>query len=222
MEEAESAFRVLQAPPLFARAAKRALIDDNWALMKPSLFRQRSVVNAQAFVEGHEGTSVLACWKGTVVVSLHFEVLQKRNATGPATVVRVIENDEMAGAARKIARRLNLTGVHGLDFMLEKDTCQTYLLEINPRVTQLGHLTLGPGRDIPAALFGAVTGKALESSPKLTENNTIAIFPHEWIRDPQSPYLRSAYHDVPWQEPQLVEALIRSGRKQRNWYRRES
>jgi hypothetical protein len=33
----------------------------------------------------------------------------------------------------------------------------------------------------------------------------IALFPQEMIRDPNSPYLRSAYYDVPWQSPELMK-----------------
>jgi glutathione synthase/RimK-type ligase-like ATP-grasp enzyme len=219
MKEADLAFRTLQAPPLIARASKRALMDDDWTLVQPALLRRRSVVNAQRFIEGREKTSVLACWKGTVLALLHFEVIKKRSTTGPATVVRLIENDDMSDAAHRIARRLGLSGVHGLDFMLEARIGKPYLIEINPRATQLCHLTLGPGRDVPAALIGALSGKTVAPSARLTENDTIALFPQEWIRDPQSSFLRSAYHDVPWQEPRLIEACIRSGRKQRGWYR---
>ena len=219
MKDAESAFRTLQAPPLIARAMKRAFVDDNWALVKPSLLRHGSVVNGQKFVEGCEGTSVVACWQGAVIASMQFEVINKRNASGPATVVRLIDNDEMTNTAIKIAARLKLSGIHGFDFMLQAGTRKPYLIEINPRATQLCHLTLGPGRDLPAALFAALTGKTIAPSQKLTDNDTIALFPHEWIRDPQSSFLHSAYHDVPSQEPRLVEACLRSGRKQRGWYR---
>ena len=219
MKEAELTFRNLQAPPLIARAAKRALIDDDWALVEPSLLRRRSVVNAQKFVEGCEGTSVVACWEGAVLASVHFEVIKKRNAAGPATVVRLVDNDDMSETVNRIVRRLKLSGIHGFDFMLEAGTQKPYLIEINPRPTQLCHLTLGPGRDIPAALLSAVSEKPVAPSPRLTENDTIALFPQEWIRDPHSSFLRSAYHDVPWQEPRLIEACIRSGRKQRGWYR---
>jgi glutathione synthase/RimK-type ligase-like ATP-grasp enzyme len=219
MNDAEATFRTLQAPPLIARAVKRALLDDDWALVQPSFFRRRSVVNAQKFVEGCEGTSVVACWEGTVLASLHFEVIKKRNAAGPATVVRLIDNEDMSETVSRIAMRLKLSGIHGFDFILEVDSRKPYLIEINPRATQLCHLTLGPGRDIPAALQGALSGKPVALSPKLTENDTIALFPQEWIRDPQSSFLRSAYHDVPWQEPRLIEACILSGRKQRDWYR---
>src|SRR5207245_7141289 len=152
IEQAEQAYRRLQARPLLARAAKRALVDQDRTLVWPSLLRRRSVVNAQAFVAGREATGTVACWNGALLAGLHFEVLNKRSSAGPATVMRLIENAEMSGAAEKIVRRLNLSGVHGLDFMLEADTGNAYLIEINPRSTQVGHFTLRPGRDLPGVL----------------------------------------------------------------------
>jgi hypothetical protein len=213
-EEAERALRSLQAPPLLARAAKRALVDGDKTLVWPSLLRRRSVVNAQSFVEGHEATSTVACWKGSVLAGLHFEVVAKRYAAGPATVMRLIDNSEMSAAVEKMVRRLNLSGLHGFDFMLESETGNAYLIEINPRTTQVGHLTLGSGRDLPAALCAAMSGNLVQPAPKVTEGDTIALFPQEWMRDPASPFLRSGYHDVPWEEPELLRACVRHARRQ--------
>lgn len=218
LDAAESAFRALQAPPLLARAAKRALIDHDTRLVWPSLLRRRPTVNAQAFVNGRESNSTVACWKGEVLASLHFEVIHKTSSSGHATVVRLIENSEMAVAVEKIARRLHLSGIHGFDFMLEAQTGNAYLIEINPRLTQVAHLTLGRERDLPAALYSAVSGNPVSPSPRIIEADTIALFPQEWIRDPNSSFLRTAYHDVPWDKPELIRACVRARRKQRAWY----
>ncbi|MGB6429585.1 MAG: ATP-grasp domain-containing protein [Candidatus Acidiferrales bacterium] len=218
LEEAERALRILQAPPLVARAAKHALIDQDLTMVWPTLLRTRSVVNAQSFVAGHEATSVVACWEGEVLAGLHFEVIKKLHATGPATVLRLTEHSEMSTAAEKMVRRLGLSGVVGFDFMLEAQTGNAYLIEINPRSTQVGHLALGLGRDIPAALFSAVSGQPIRPAPKVTEYDTIALFPLEWIRDSASSFLQSSYHDVPWDRPELIRACVRARRKQRAWY----
>jgi len=218
MTEAERFFRELQAPPLLARAVKRALVDEDKTLMWPSILRRRPVVNAQAFVAGREATSAVVCWKGAVLASLDFEVVNKASSRGHATVVRVIENAEMSAAAEKMARRLNLSGIYGFDFMLESETGNAYLVEINPRSTQVGHLSLGPGRDIPAALYAALSGKAVEAAPRITEKDTIALFPQEWIRDAESPFLRLAYHDIPLQEPELIRDCVINYQKQSAWY----
>jgi acetyl/propionyl-CoA carboxylase alpha subunit len=208
LEEAERAFRTLQAPPLLARAAKRALVDQDKTLVWASLLRRRAVVNAQSFVAGREATSTVACWEGNILASLHFEVLHKRDSSGPSSVLRFIENAEMLTAAETMVRRLKLSGIHGFDFMLDLHTGNAHLIEINPRATQVGHLPLGPGRDLPAALCSALSGSPLHAAPKVTENDTIALFPQEWLRDPASTFLTSGYHDVPWEEPELLRACV--------------
>lgn len=214
LPEAERSFQDLASPPSIARAVKRAIVDRDLTLLRPSFFRRGHIVNAQAFIKGHEATSAIACWNGAVLASLHFEVLEKMHSTGHATVVRLIDHREMILAAEKIARRLNLSGFHGLDFVLEASSGNAYLIEINPRTTQVGHLALGAGRNLPAALYAAITGKDNGAGARITERDTIALFPQEWKRDPRSPHLFSGYHDVPWQEPQLVSSCIASIRKQ--------
>jgi len=206
--EAECAFHALQAPPLFARALKRALVDQDRSLIWPSLRRRRFEVNAQEFVAGREATSAVAAWQGKVLASLHFEVINKRDAAGPSSVVRLIENPEMSSAAETMVSQLNLSGLHGFDFMLEADTGSAHLIEINPRATQVGHLALGPGHDLPAALYSALSGNPPHAAPKVTENDIITLFPQEWMRDPESPFLLSGYHDVPWEDPGLIQACI--------------
>jgi hypothetical protein len=213
-EEAERAFRKLHAPPLLARALKRALLAGDTNLLWPSLLGRRPVVSAQAFVEGREANSTVACWNGNVLAALHFDVANKQHSTGHATVIGMIEHAEMARAVEAMVSRLKLSGIHGFDFMLEAQTGNAYLIEINPRATQVGHLPFGPGHDLPAALVAAVTEKSVGARPRVTENNTIALFPQEWSRDPASPFLQTAYHDVPWDEPELLRACVSRSRKQ--------
>lgn len=146
----------------------------------------------------------MVCRKGAVLAALHFEVINKSSSTGHSTVLRLIENAEMSAAVAKIAQRLGLSGMNGFDFILEAETGNPHLIEINARATQVGHLTLGPTRDLPATLFASVTGEPVHESSTLTDNAVIALFPQEWRRDPSSLYLCSGYHDVPWNEPELL------------------
>jgi len=220
LADAERFFEQLQAPPLFARAVKRAIVDRDKTLLGPSMLRRRLVVNAQVFIAGREATSATVCWKGTVLASLHFEVVNKASSTGHATVVRLMESAEMSAAVEGMVRRLNLSGFYGFDFMLEAETGHAYLIEVNPRSTQVGHLSMGAGHDLPAALYAALSGEVQQSAPKVTEKDTVALFPQEWIRDPDSPFLRSAYHDVPWEEPELIQDCVSNRRKQSAWYSR--
>jgi hypothetical protein len=220
--EAERAYRELQSPPRLARALKHAAIDHDTTLLLPSLLRRRPVVNAQTFIDGREATSAVFCWNGAVLASVHFEVVNKVHDTGHATVLKIIENNEMLAAAEKIVGRLKLSGFHGFDFMIESRTGNAHLIEMNPRATQVGHLNLGPGHDLPSAAYAVLSAQSAQSPRKVTENDTIALFPQEWLRDSESPFLQSAYHDVPLNEPELVQDCIGKRRPQRtsvhrNW-----
>jgi hypothetical protein len=216
--EAEETFEALSAPPLLARAAKRLLVKRDRSMLWRSVTRRRSVVNVQSFISGREATSAVACWQGRVLAGVHFEVLHKAHAFGPATVIRRIEHPEMIQAAEKIVRRLHLSGLHGLDYMIENGTEKAYLIEINPRATQVGHLSFGRSHDLPAALLAAVTGQAVAAEKMSTVNDTVALFPQEWMRDPRSPWLSSAHHDVPWEAPELLRACLRRRPKRINWF----
>lgn len=218
LEDADAALQSLQAPPQLAKACKRALLDQDMALLWPSLLRKRYVVNAQELVAGREATSAVACWKGAVLASLQFEVLDRQHAGGPSTVLRLIESEDISTTAEKLARRLELSGLHGFDFILEAKTGAPYLIEMNPRATQVSHLALGAGHDLPAALYAALTGQSVQAAPKLTENNTIALFPQEWLRNPASVLIRSGYHDVPWEEPEFILSCVERWHKQKAWY----
>lgn len=217
--EAKRAFRILESPPSALRVAKRALIDRDVRSVVPALLRQRRRVNAQEFHDGRDATSLALCWKGEVLASLHFEVVKKQYKNGPASVIRRINIPELDTAIAKLTDRLELSGFQGFDFLLEKQSGNPYLIEMNPRPTQVGHLTLGHARDLPAALYAAITGTPLEEGPKTTDNDTIALFPQEWMRNPSSVFLRTAYHDIPWEEPELIREGTRQSRGWSSWYR---
>jgi hypothetical protein len=209
-DEANRAFAVLHAPPLVARVLKRALFDKDFNLMLPCLLRRRPLLNIQSLIRGHDATSAVVCWQGKVLASIGFDVLHTWNPKGPASVLQLNDHPEMVAAAEKIASRLNLSGFYGFDFMVEEETGKPYLIEMNPRATQTCHLPLGPGRDLPAALWAALSGEPLQETKSVTSNQVIALFPHEWQRNPASSFLSTAYHDVPWEEQKLVRECIES------------
>ena len=211
--EAERALRSLQRPLHLVRVVKRVLVNQDLRSLRPKLQGRRAVVNAQKFVAGRDATSLVACWEGVVLGGLHFEVVNKQYTYGPASVMRLIENPEMELAIVKTVRRLKLSGLHGFDFLLEDRTGLPYMIEFNPRSTQVGHLTLGTGRDLPGALYAALTRKQAREAPKVTDNPTIALFPQEWLRDPESTFLKTGFHDIPWEEPGLIRACLRNTKK---------
>jgi acetyl/propionyl-CoA carboxylase alpha subunit len=208
LEEAHRAFADLNVPPIAARVAKRAIIDRDVNLVPPFLLRQRPLINIQTFVRGYDATSAVACWQGKVLAAILFEVVHTWRPKGPASVLRVIENREMCATAARIAAKLKLSGLYGFDFMIEQETGDAFLIEMNPRATQTCHLPLGGGRNLPAALWAILSGEPIPDTKSITEKKEIALFPQEWQRNPASHFLSAAYHDVPWEEPELIRACI--------------
>ena len=207
-EEAEAAYRDLAAAPSPGRALKRLAFYRDPTLLEPSLRRRRARFSVQRAVPGGDVNSAIFCWRGKVLASLTMQVINVGYEFGPSTVLRRIENAQMDRTAEILASRLHLSGFYGLDFILEEQTGIPLLLELNCRATQIPHLALGPGNDLPAAAFAAVTGLPLRARPAITAEQTIALFPQEWQRDPASPFIQSAYHDVPWEEPRLVRSYM--------------
>ena len=208
LEEARQTFRLLSSPPSAARAIKRALVNGDPSYMRSLLSGARPVVNAQRFVAGQDATSSIACWDGKVLAAITGAVVHTVGRQGPSSVVRIVDNREIAEAASKIVGRLRLSGMLGFDFLIEQRTGDAYLIEMNPRATQMGHLALGDGRDLAAAIRAGICGEQVRCTRSVTDKSLIALFPQEMQRDPKSPLLNEAYHDVPWEEPDLVEACL--------------
>jgi hypothetical protein len=165
------------------------------------------VLNLQAHVQGRSVTTAFACWEGRLIGAIHAEVVQEAWANGPATVIRLISDPEMEANAELIASRFGLSGLHGLDYMRDSSG-RLWLIEINPRLTQIAHLALGPGRDLAAALLACATGQPVAPRPVKIDSDLVALFPQEWLRDRNSDYLRTAYHNVPSNNPDFVRAVL--------------
>ena len=212
-QQAEAALRALDAPPGTVRALKRLVIDHDPTLIGPLARRQRPAISVQRSVSGVDVNSAIFCWRGQVLASISVKVIAVSYERGPSTVVQRIQNADMDRAAEVLASRLKLSGFYGLDFILEgqgdeEQSGTPWLIEMNSRATQIAHLALGPGHDLAAAAFAAIGDVPVHPRQLVTTQNTIALFPQEWERDPASPLIRSAYHDVPWDAPALVRAYV--------------
>jgi hypothetical protein len=208
-EEAERFYSELSEPLTAIRFLKRLIVNRDPYWLQAWQRRTQPTVVVQSHIEGRPANCAVVCWKGEVLAGIVVEVANAQGATGPATIVRVVDRPEMLLAAERLARRLNLSGLVGLDFMIEERSGNFYLIEMNPRCTPLSHVQLGPGRDLIAALSAQLSGGSLRESPLVTENDTIAYFPQACHWDPKSQLLHSSYHDVPWEEPELVQELLR-------------
>lgn len=207
-EEAHAAWRKLSQPVSALRSLARAVIRSDphhiHAMMAKPI---RPAISVQKFVSGNPTTTAFACWQGEVAGTIHTDVVASDGATGPASVVQRVDSVSMEGAARAVARRFGLSGLHGLDFIRTAQG-KLYLLEINPRATQTSYLAFGAGRDPLGGLIEAASGTSCSPRMAPTANQLIALFPQEWSRNPASPYLKSAFHDIPWDDPDVLRAWL--------------
>jgi hypothetical protein len=127
--------------------------------------------------------------------------------TGASTVVRIDDTGDLVEQTALLVRDLGYSGFIGVDFIVEQSTGLSYLLEINPRVTPLCALSRRFGDDLCAAFAEAFAG--VNPTPAARTATMAALFPNEWLRDPASPYLSTAYHDMPLQDPELMSWIYR-------------
>lgn len=200
-----------------AKAVNTLLVDHERFALRRALQRARPSPVLQRYIRGVPANCLSFCWKGEVKALLAAEVLQSQGPTGAATVIKLIEHPEITACATAIAKELGLSGLHGLDFILEEDSRAAWLIEMNPRATQIAHINAGPGHDLVGAIATAVSGRACQGSGAPAQDNLIALFPQAWLQDPTNPLLRSASHDVPWEDVDLVRELIRQPWHQRGW-----
>lgn len=207
LAQARRAFRAATHPSLL-RALSHLILRRDSSFLWRQLGGVRPAVTVQRFISGRAANRAVACWRGEVLAGISVVALQTQTVTGPATVVQVIENPEMSDAACRLVRALGLTGFCGLDFVIEESTGAAHLIEVNPRATPIGHLALGAGHDLPAALHARLLGASVPLTKPAIPGDVIAMFPGEWRRDPLSHYMRDAFHDVPWEEIGLVRDCV--------------
>jgi hypothetical protein len=162
---------------------------------------------------------MFACREGRILALVSVAVVTSQGPTGAATIVRVVDDPDMARAAAAIAEALRLTGFYGLDFMLEAGSGRPHLIEMNSRCTQLGHLDL-PGRGSLAAAFCAALRGEPPHKREPIRSETIAFFPQVRLVGATPIRLEGVHHDVPWNEAALLAELLHDPWPQRQWLAR--
>jgi len=215
--------RLRQNVSIFARV-KRRLVDDDVLAFSSSSALPAQETSLQQFVAGTPANAMYSCFQGELLASLQVRTLCAQHATGAALIVQRINDPRIEEAGRKLANALSLSGFFGLDFILENGSGQPYLLEMNPRATQLGHLPLEirdtAGGNLAETLWLAWTGRRapqLTPLPAPTEiPQRIAFYPQALALGESNALLASAWLDRPENEPDLLRELSRMGWPERS------
>jgi hypothetical protein len=218
LDESLAAWRELHVPRSFATAWKRLAIDrDPLALWAHQRQRERDVT-VQEFIPGRPANSMLVCSGGELLSIVSVVVVATEGPTGAATIVRVIQNEQMKRAAELIVSRLRLSGFYGLDFILESGTGAPHLIEMNPRCTQLGHIEFAGKGCLAGALSAVLRGEPQLQVHNPVRDSTIALFPQALAAGAACrPHIEAGYHDVPSEEPRLMSELMLKSWPQRRW-----
>jgi len=204
-----------EAAKVMARWHRKQKLSDQVSLWREE-FRGRQMerswlpsdqsLTVSQFIAGECATLLAAVVDGRMLAALTAVKVQAfPDENGPSSVLRFVRVEAMRRTAETMLGHWRLTGLIGFDFILDA-AGQAWLLECNPRPTPISHLGGRVGENLCAALHAGLTGTALP--PAARENGLqVAQFPSELWRDPKSPYLATAFHDVPVNDPDLLNVL---------------
>lgn len=163
----------------------------------------------QAHIPGRAHYHNSVAWKGVLLAgqaSIQLAAIPR----GPASVTRYYRSPELRTISATLAAGFGITGIYVPEFIVHEVTQVPYLIEVNRRMTQGTHRGATFNVNLGAALYAAVHGlpSATRADLEPGEEYIVVHFPLEWMRDPKSSYLRDYPVDVPWDEPELVEAIV--------------
>jgi hypothetical protein len=104
---------------------------------------------------------------------------------------------------------------------LESGTDIPYLIEMNPRCTQLGHIELLGDGCLAGVLSAALRGDPSPLPRNPISGEKIALFPQALAAgEACRAQINASYHDVPTEEPKLLNELMLKSWPHRQWIAR--
>lgn len=132
-------------------------------------------------------------------------------SSGPSSVVWLGAHAEMEKASNAMIEAMGASGFVNFDFMIEEGTGKVYLLECNPRPSQVMHLGATVDVDLFRALARGLRAETpVEQAPRQGGQIT-ALFPQEWLRDSASAFGYGDRLDAPTDDKPLLEFMLRAG-----------
>jgi hypothetical protein len=166
---------------------------------------------AQAHLAGKTQYFQGVAWGGRLLAGYAGEkVVANPEPTGPPTVTRYFRSPRLRAMTEQLVAGFGMAGFFVVEFRTDERTQDVHLIEINRRISPATHLGAARNVDFCATLIAALEATASTSRPDLDEGEggITVYFPGEWLRDPESRYLRDFPVDVPWDEPEMIEALL--------------
>ena len=126
------------------------------------------------------------------------------------TVVRFRDMPALRACTEQLVQTFGMTGIFTSEYLIERATGRAYLLEINRRFSPRTHFGAMMNVDLFAAFHAAMHGLPVPTRARLDpgEEHLLVQFPAEWLRNPQSRWLREHPVDMPWDDPELLDAML--------------
>jgi hypothetical protein len=156
-------------------------------------------------------THHIAALDGRVLASATAEhvVVDAAGARARPTVLRFCVHDGVASLAESAVRDLRAGGCLSIDVAVDGDGAPR-VVGVDRHVVASMHVSQWLGVDLAAAWLAALEGREHAGATALapsTSRHSVA-FPQEWDRDRGSPWLREHRVDVPWDDPELLDAIL--------------
>jgi len=157
----------------------------------------------QRFVHGRNTMRNVAALRGKVLCGLSLEAIEVNRPYGYATVVKTMPHAGMDEATAQVAATWGISGFFSCDFVIDADNV-AWLVEVNARPTTVMHLGHCVGVDFAQAAADIANGFNGIQAERNQMDRPVALFPKEWQRSPNSPWLTAAKNDIPWKYPSLI------------------
>jgi len=125
------------------------------------------------------------------------------------TVLRFCVLDGVASLAQSTVRDLRASGCLSIDVAVDGDGA-LHVVGVDRHVVASMHVSQWLGVDLAGAWLAALDGRepgSATSLPAGTSRHSVA-FPQEWQRDRASRWLREQRVDVPWDDTDLLDAIL--------------
>ena len=191
------------------------LVREAHSLLRPDQLdlglRSHGRLLVEEFIEGPYHSQAIVAWKGNPLAGFAWERhVASLPLKGQTTVLRFVRSPESRASSEALCRAFGMSGFFNVQFVLRAGTGEAYLLEINRRIVTHMHMGERVGADLAVALQEHMQGRPTTQAREIPGpyGPTVAVFPREWLRDPESRYLRECPVDVPWDEPELFAAML--------------
>lgn len=166
----------------------------------------------QEFVDGPMLSQTMVAWEGVPLAGF----ARQRQVTytagkGASAVVSTRKTPAIRDYTERMCREFGMSGFFSVQYIEPVDGSPPVLLEINRRVVTFMHTDEYCGVDLSGALFQRLAGLPQTLPSDIadgTKPTVIVSFPREWLRDPESDWLRNHPTDIPWDDPEVFEAMV--------------